>query len=77
MQHTMRAAVVERFGQPLRLRDPEVPTPGPGQILAKTEACGVCHADLHAASGDFLVEAGLPFTRDMRASASSSPWAPQ
>jgi propanol-preferring alcohol dehydrogenase len=29
-----------------------MPTPAPGQILVKTEACGVCHTDLHAAHGE-------------------------
>jgi propanol-preferring alcohol dehydrogenase len=51
MTNMMKAAVVEQFGQPLVLREWEIPTPGPGQILVKTEACGVCHTDLHAACG--------------------------
>ena len=42
---TMKAAVVEQLGQPLVLREVPVPVPGPGQILVKTEACGVCHSD--------------------------------
>ena len=32
-----------------------------GQILVKTEACGVCHTDLHAARGDWPVKPTLPF----------------
>jgi len=47
----MRAAVVEQFGKGLVLREWDIPTPGPGQILMKTEACGVCHTDLHAMRG--------------------------
>lgn len=47
----MRAAVVERFGKPLLLREHDVPPPAAGQILVKAEACRVCHADLHAANG--------------------------
>ena len=54
MLSKMQAAVVETFGKPLVLREWNVPTPGPGQILVKTEACGVCHTDLHAARGDWL-----------------------
>lgn len=61
MNKTMQAAVVERYGQPLTLREIEVPEVGPGQILVKTEACGVCHTDLHSASGDFPIKATLPF----------------
>ena len=58
----MQAAVVEQFGKPLVLRELDIPTPGPGQILVKTEACGVCHTDLHAANGDWPLKPGLPFT---------------
>jgi propanol-preferring alcohol dehydrogenase len=61
MNKTMQAAVVERYGQPLTLREVDIPPVGPGQILVKTEACGVCHTDLHSASGDFPVKATLPF----------------
>jgi propanol-preferring alcohol dehydrogenase len=56
----MQAAVVEIFGTPLILREWDVPTPGPGQILVKTEACGVCHTDLHAARGDWPIKPTLP-----------------
>ena len=33
----------------------------PGQILVKTEACGVCHTDLHAANGDWPLKPTPPF----------------
>jgi alcohol dehydrogenase, propanol-preferring len=61
MKMKMRAAVVEQFGKPLVLREWDVPTPGAGQILVKTEACGVCHTDLHAARGDWPLKPTLPF----------------
>ena len=61
MTTRMHAAVVEQFGKPLSLREIEIPAPGPGQILVKTEACGVCHTDLHAAQGDWPVRPTLPF----------------
>ena len=61
MAHKMQAAVVERFGAPLVLREMDIPSPGPGQILVKTEACGVCHTDLHAARGDWPVKPTPPF----------------
>jgi propanol-preferring alcohol dehydrogenase len=57
----MHAAVVERFGAPLVLREVEIPSPGHGRILVKTEACGVCHTDIHAANGDWPVKPTLPF----------------
>ncbi len=58
---TMHAAVVEGFGKDLVLREWNVPTPGPGQIVVKTEACGVCHTDIHAANGDWPLKPQLPF----------------
>jgi propanol-preferring alcohol dehydrogenase len=58
----MQAAVVEAFGKPLVIKTLPIPTPGPGQILVKTEACGVCHTDLHAANGDWPAKPTLPFT---------------
>ena len=61
MSPSMQAAVVEAFGKPLALREMAVPAVGPGQILVKTEACGVCHTDLHAAGGDWPVKPPLPF----------------
>ena len=57
----MNAAVVEHFGKPLVLREWDIPTPGVGQIVVKTEACGVCHTDLHAADGDWPLKPTLPF----------------
>jgi propanol-preferring alcohol dehydrogenase len=57
----MQAAVVETFGQPLMLREWDIPSPEAGQILVKTEACGVCHTDLHAAKGDWPLKPSLPF----------------
>jgi propanol-preferring alcohol dehydrogenase len=62
MSKKMQAAVVEAFGKPLKLIEIDVPTPGPGEILVKTEACGVCHTDLHAANGDWPAKPTLPFT---------------
>jgi alcohol dehydrogenase, propanol-preferring len=61
MSTTMKAAVVRAFGKPLVIEDVPVPVPGPGEILVKTRACGVCHTDLHAASGDWPVKPVPPF----------------
>jgi propanol-preferring alcohol dehydrogenase len=61
MARKMRAEVVEAFGKPLVAREVDIPTVGHGQILVKTEACGVCHTDLHAASGDWPLKPTLPF----------------
>lgn len=62
MSDKMQAAQVETFGEPLVLNKLDIPSPGPGLILVKTEACGVCHTDLHAATGDWPLKPPLPFT---------------
>jgi propanol-preferring alcohol dehydrogenase len=56
----MKAAVVHAFHQPLVIEEVPVPEPGPGQIVVKVEASGVCHTDLHAAEGDWPVKPKLP-----------------
>lgn len=58
---TMRAAVVHNFRAPLTIDRLPIPTPGPGQVLIKMEASGVCHTDLHAADGDWPVKPTPPF----------------
>ena len=58
---TMKAAVVKQLGKPLVIEDVPVPQPGPGEVLVKVKACGVCHTDLHAASGDWPVKPVPPF----------------
>ncbi|MCP1344079.1 alcohol dehydrogenase catalytic domain-containing protein, partial [Halomonas sp. FL8] len=49
MDKTMKAAVVRAFKQPLVIEEVAVPRPGPGEVLVKIAASGVCHTDLHAA----------------------------
>ena len=58
---TMKAAVVHEFSKPLAIEEVPVPEVGPGQILVKIEASGVCHTDLHAADGDWPVKPTPPF----------------
>lgn len=57
----MRAAVVSQYRQPLTLENRPIPSPGPGQVLVRLEACGLCHTDIHAIDGDWPVQPGLPF----------------
>ncbi|MEZ5978152.1 MAG: alcohol dehydrogenase catalytic domain-containing protein [Planctomycetota bacterium] len=47
----MRAAVLERFGEPLVVREVDLAEPRRGEVLVKVHACGVCHTDLYTASG--------------------------
>lgn len=44
--------VLERAGAPLRLAELPDPEPGPGQVLLRVAACGVCRTDLHIADGE-------------------------
>lgn len=58
----MKAAVVTHFHAPLEILDVPIPEPGPGQVLVRMEASGLCHTDIHAARGDWPVQPSLPFT---------------
>ncbi len=60
MAKTMKAAVVHQFGKPLTIEDVPIPMPGPGEVLVKIIATGVCHTDLHAADGDWPVGYPMP-----------------
>jgi propanol-preferring alcohol dehydrogenase len=55
----MRAMVLERQRQPLRLAELPEPVAGPGQVLLDVRTCGVCRTDLHIVDGD-LTEPKLP-----------------
>ncbi len=52
----MKAMLLERTRpvqeKPLKISDIPIPEPGPGQVLIKVKACGVCHTDLHTVEGD-------------------------
>jgi propanol-preferring alcohol dehydrogenase len=37
---------------PLIMVDLPIPEPGPGQVLLRIRACGVCHTDLHIVEGE-------------------------
>ncbi|KAI1076200.1 alcohol dehydrogenase [Whalleya microplaca] len=48
---TFKAAVLEKQGEPIKIKDVELKRPGPRQVLVKVLACGVCHTDLFVQSG--------------------------
>ena len=48
----MKVMVLDRPGDALRLLERPVPEPGPGQVLVKVAACGVCRTDLHLVDGE-------------------------
>jgi len=48
----VKAMVFHEVGQPLRLEERPDPTPGPGEVRIRVEACAVCRTDLHIIDGD-------------------------
>ncbi len=60
MAGTMKAAVIREFGAPLVIEEMPAPEPGPGQVVVRIAATGVCHTDLHVADGDWKVKPELP-----------------
>ena len=57
---TSRAAVLEEYGQPLRILDVPIPKVGPGEILAKVELAGICGTDVHQSRGTLTIRPPLP-----------------
>jgi propanol-preferring alcohol dehydrogenase len=49
----MKAALLEKPGRGLVVRELESPRPGRGEVLIRVRACGVCHTDLHIAAGEW------------------------
>lgn len=57
----MKAVRLVKPGQPLALQEVPVPLPGPGEVLVRVKAAGVCHSDVHYRAG--VSSAGpLPLT---------------
>lgn len=48
----MMAMILTQQGRPLERRELVVPAAGPGQVLVRVSACGVCRTDLHVIDGD-------------------------
>lgn len=46
-----RAVVAPAAGKPVEVTTIEVPEPGPGEVVVRVQACGVCHTDLHYREG--------------------------
>src|SRR5215831_3311758 len=52
----MRGVVVRGPGAPVAVEEIELDAPGPGEVLVRVVASGVCHSDLHCAKGAFGTE---------------------
>ncbi len=51
MPHQVTGVIASAKGAAVELRDILVPDPGPGEVLVRIKACGVCHTDLHYREG--------------------------
>jgi D-arabinose 1-dehydrogenase-like Zn-dependent alcohol dehydrogenase len=49
----MRAVQVAHANGPFELVERDAPAPGPGHVLIKVQACGVCHSDAFTKTGAF------------------------
>lgn len=56
---TMQAMLLQKANTSLIRVQLPVPEPGPGQVLIKVHACGVCRTDLHVVDGE-LTDPKLP-----------------
>ena len=50
----MRAAVLQRPGDALRIEELEVDEPRAGEVAIRLTASGVCHSDLHVRDADWV-----------------------
>ncbi len=53
-----KAAILWEINQPWSVEDIELDAPGPGEVLVKLAASGMCHSDEHLVTGDLPF--GLP-----------------
>src|SRR5438876_7555257 len=49
--NTVNGVVARAKGAAVEVREIVVPDPGPGEVLVRVQACGVCHTDLHYREG--------------------------
>jgi S-(hydroxymethyl)mycothiol dehydrogenase len=51
MVRAVQGVVARAAGAPVSLETVLVPEPGPGEVIVRVQACGVCHTDLHYREG--------------------------
>ncbi|WP_406221731.1 S-(hydroxymethyl)mycothiol dehydrogenase [Streptomyces canus] len=51
MPQEVRGVIASGKKEPVRVETIVVPDPGPGEVVVKIQACGVCHTDLHYREG--------------------------
>ena len=47
----MKAAILDRIGDPLRIGEVDTPSVGPNDVLVATKSCGICRTDIHIQDG--------------------------
>jgi S-(hydroxymethyl)glutathione dehydrogenase / alcohol dehydrogenase len=55
----VRAALFVDTGHPVEVVDVDLAPPGPGEVLVRIAAAGVCHSDLHVRRGEWVVPTPL------------------
>jgi alcohol dehydrogenase, propanol-preferring len=55
----VRAMILQRAGEPLKVAEVPMPEPGAGQVLLRVRCCAVCRTDLHVVDGE-LPDPRLP-----------------
>ncbi|MFC9976532.1 S-(hydroxymethyl)mycothiol dehydrogenase [Spirillospora sp. NPDC127200] len=51
MAQQVRGVIAPGKDEPVRIETIIIPDPGPGEVVVKVQACGVCHTDLHYRQG--------------------------
>lgn len=57
---TCKAAVLEEYNEPIRIREVSIPEIEPGGILVKVEMAGICGTDIHQSHGTLTIKPPLP-----------------
>ena len=68
----IQAAVIERAGVPIVIENLRLDDPGPGEILVRMTASGVCHSDLDVRDGEWKLPGPIGWATKARES--STPW---
>jgi S-(hydroxymethyl)mycothiol dehydrogenase len=51
MASVVRGVVAPKKAAPVSIEEVVVPDPGPGEVVVRVQACGLCHTDLHYREG--------------------------
>lgn len=62
MAERMHSWRMTAAGKPLKLEETALPSPGPGEVLLRVRACGLCHTDVGYLYGGVRPNAPLPLT---------------